>query len=186
MSIDAITSGVKPGGVSTTTSSNCVPEKRVDLADELDRDDARVVGPPRREQRPDARSCVDEEVLELLGVERALGEGEVVDRLLRAEAHAEGDVAELEVEVDDDGALARFLERDREVRRDERLAGAALRAEHDDQPAGAPRSGLAPCRPRDHLLDREPDLVAASGAASGCRPRRPRTRGGRSRSATPR
>ena len=44
-----------------------------------------------------------------------------------------GDVAELEIEIDEaDSSVAAAVEREREVRRHQRLAGAALRREHDD------------------------------------------------------
>ncbi len=84
--------------------------------------------------------------VELLGVERPAGEREVVEGSLRAEPEAEGDVAELEVEVDDRDARARLRERDAEVRADERLARAAFRPEHADEPALVPDDPPSPLR----------------------------------------
>ena len=52
---------------------------------------------------------LDEELVDPLRVHDPLGQGELVDRLVRVQAHAERDVPELQVEVDDDGPLAGFL-----------------------------------------------------------------------------
>ena len=54
-SIDAITSGVKPGGVSTTTKSLLARSSGVELAQELDRHGAGLVGPHRRHQHAQPR-----------------------------------------------------------------------------------------------------------------------------------
>ena len=74
-----------------------------------------------------------QEGVELVGVERARGLGEVVDRSLGREPEAERDVAELEVEVDERDLLAALREADGEVGRGQRLARAALGPEDADE-----------------------------------------------------
>ena len=120
-------------------------EGRVDLAQEVDGDDRGVVGPARRDQHLDTRGVRHQEPVELLLVERAAGADEVEDRLLGGQPHAEADVPELQVEVDQRDRLAVLGERDREVGRGQRLAGAALGAEHADQRRTA--EGRTPRRP---------------------------------------
>ncbi len=60
--------------------------------------------------------------------------GEVVHGSLRRQAETQGHVAELEVEVDERHLLAALGEADGQVRRRQRLAGAALRPEDADEP----------------------------------------------------
>ena len=84
------------------------PQRRVDVPDQLDRDRARLVGPRRREQGAEAGRMRHQVRGELLGVERATGEREVVERSVGAEPEAQGDIAELQVEVDDRDALPRL------------------------------------------------------------------------------
>ena len=95
-------------------------------------------------------SCSHHVVVELVLVEGAPRDGEVVHRLLGRQAHAEPDVAELQVEIDDEDLLPGERERDREVARGEGLARAALRAEHADETPVAPLSALAPRRASGH------------------------------------
>ena len=92
---------------------------------------------------------LDEERLELVPVERAARERQVVDRLLGREPESERDVAELEVEVDDHDALADSRRGRPRGCRGERLAGPALGAEHADE-RGAIEMPLSvtPPRPR--------------------------------------
>ncbi len=72
--------------------------------------------------------------LELVPVERTRGLGEVVHRSLRWQTEAQRHVAELEVEVDERHLLAALGEAHGQVRRRQRLAGAALRPEDADEP----------------------------------------------------
>ncbi len=60
--------------------------------------------------------------------------GEVVHGSLRRQTEAQRHVAELEVEVDERHLLAALGEADGQVRRRQRLAGAALRPEDADEP----------------------------------------------------
>ena len=62
-----------------------------------------LVGPHRREQDAQAGAVLGQVAVELLGVEHAAGRREVVDRPLGLQAQREPDVAELQVEIDDDG-----------------------------------------------------------------------------------
>ena len=74
-----------------------------------------------------------QEAVELLGVERAAGLHQVVYRAVRCDAEREPEVTELQVEVDEHDLLTAHRERDREVGRNERLAGTALGSEDADQ-----------------------------------------------------
>src|SRR6185312_12429926 len=87
----------------------------------------------------------DEIGIELLDVDRAAGECEVVHRQIGRESHAEADVAELEIQVHDRRAHATLSECNREVRAGQRLPGATLRPEYGDQPPeiGTLRGGTA-------------------------------------------
>jgi len=78
---------------------------------------------------------LDEVAVELRRVGCHPRHREVVHRPLRAQPHGEADVAELQVEVHDDGATVVGRQRHREVRRHERLPGAPLRTEDGDDPA---------------------------------------------------
>ena len=109
-------------------------QDRVDLAQELGADRARLIGPPRRDEGVHPRGVQRHERLELVPVEHAGGLREVVDGLLGRQPEAQRHVAELEVEVDERHALAALREAHGEVRRRQRLAGAALRAEDADEP----------------------------------------------------
>ena len=93
------------------------PRDHEDVAQQLDRDRARLVRPRRREEHVDAGVVRHHVVGELVLVERAAREREVVHRLLGRKPHAEADVAELEVEVDDEDLLTGEREGDREVAR---------------------------------------------------------------------
>ena len=97
--------------------------------------------------------------VELLVVEGRAGLHQVVHRPLGREPEGEADVAELEVEVDEDDVRVALGERDREVRRDERLAGAALRAEDRDDRGGRLAGHGEALAPGDDLLERERDLL---------------------------
>ncbi len=124
---------------------------------ERDRDGGRLVGTHRRQQ--DARSglVLDEEVGDLVGVDRSAGNGEVVDRAMRPQAERQADVAELQVDVDDHRRPAALGERHREVARRERLPGAALGPENRDQLTGR-RRGRRTAPPGDRLLEGEREL----------------------------
>jgi hypothetical protein len=96
---------------------------------------------------------------ELVLVERAAGDREVVHRLLGRQPEGERHVPELQVEVDDEHLLPREGERRGEVARRERLARAALRAEHADEPALPPLArGPVTRPPGDRLAHREAQL----------------------------
>src|ERR671931_2907646 len=102
--------------------------------------------------------------LELAGIERAARLNEVVDRLLGPDTHREGEVAELQIEVDDRHRLPGLRKRDREVRRGDGLAGSTLRPEHADHRRGAVLAALARCAlARKDLLKREVDLLWCLG-----------------------
>src|SRR3954451_1772122 len=73
---------------------------------------------------------------ELLHVEFSGCHDEVIDRLLGLDAHHDRRIAELQVEVEQQRLATLLGERSREVRRGDRLAGAALRREHRDHAAG--------------------------------------------------
>src|SRR5438132_5269028 len=97
-----------------------------------------------------------EEVLELLRIERSSGAHEVVDRPLGLKAERQSHVSELEIEVDDRHAVSRVGERDREIDGRQRLAAAALQAQHADHAtellSGYDRVAAAA---RHSLLERE-------------------------------
>jgi hypothetical protein len=97
---------------------------------------------------------VGDEVVDLVEVERATDAGEVVDRPLGREAHRDSDVAELQVEIDDDGALALLRQRHGEVAGGQRLPGPALRPDDADHRARRPSRGRAAAS-RHHLLQRK-------------------------------
>ena len=118
----------------------------------LDRDGARLVGPRRRDQHLDAGGVADQVPVELLVVERRAGLHQVVHRPLGREPEGEADVAELEVEVDEDDVRVALGERDGEVRRDERLPGAALRPEDRDERRRRLAGDGEALAARDHLL----------------------------------
>src|SRR4029079_6821698 len=71
-----------------------------DGGDVLGRDRVGLVGPYRREQDVHAVPGARGEPAQTLGVHRAAGRGQVVDRVLRLDAENDADVAELQVEVD--------------------------------------------------------------------------------------
>ena len=97
---------------------------------------------------------------ELLGVELARGDHEVVDRLVGLDPEHDRGVPELQVEVDEERPLALVLgEGGGEVRGQDGLARSALRREHgDDAPAPGRSGGGAPAGParlangEDHVL----------------------------------
>ena len=92
---------------------------------------------------------------QLLGVERAAGHDELVDRLARRYAQCEPNVTKLEVEIDKRDPVAGLSERNAEVARNERLPCATLRPEHGDHSAiaGSRRRGGA-IAARHRLLQR--------------------------------
>ena len=163
VSIEAITSGVKPGGVSTITKSCIARSTRVDLAQELDRDDARLVGPRRREQRADARrSASIRKPSSFSASSEPPGLDEVVDRALRAQAERRA----RRRRTAGRGRRARRCsprigERDREVASTSascrcRPSGPSTQIERRRRPAGRGRRALPA---GEHLLQREPDLL---------------------------
>ena len=165
-SIVAMTSGLKPGGVSIDHELERRAERRVEVLEELHRHRLRLLGPHRGEQDPHAGAVLGEIAVELLGVEQAAGRGQVVDRPLRLQAEREPGVAELQIEVHDDRAVAGVGQRDAEVGRGERLADAALRSQDAHELAavlagGAARSGA-----------RSPSASRRRSAAPGRRRRR--------------
>ncbi len=101
----------------------------------------------------------DQVPVELLVVERRAGLHQVVHRPLGREPEGEADVAELEVEVDQDDVRVALGERDREIRRDERLPGAALRSEDGDDRGSRLTGNRKSLLSRDDLLECEGDLL---------------------------
>ena len=100
---------------------------------------------------------------ELVGVELSWSVDEVEDRLLRLDAEHDRGVAELQVEIEQQRAAVSGLRQcGGEVRRDHRLARAALRREDRDDPAFLP---CARCRTRcvRRLADREDDVLGQRG-----------------------
>ena len=96
--------------------------------------------------------------LELLVVEGRACPHQVVHRVLGRHSECEPDVAELEVEVNEDDVRVALGERDGEVRRDERLPGASLRPQDgDERRIRLARDGEA-LAARDDFLEREGDL----------------------------
>ena len=115
---------------------------------------------------------------ELLRVELAGSDDEVEDRLLRLDAEHDRRVPELQVEVEQQRALALALrERGGQVRRDDRLARPALRREHRHEPpsrstaAARRRSGVRGLADREHdvlrqLRQQSTSATSASSASS--------------------
>ena len=106
--------------------------------------------------------CFGDVARELLRVELARGDDQVVDRLRRLEPEHDRGVAELEVEIEQERPAALVLrERRREVRGRDGLARAALRREHGDDPAVAGRAalGLEPAAGVTGLAEREDDVL---------------------------
>ncbi len=101
----------------------------------------------------------DQERVDLVGVERATGGGEVVDRPLRPQPKRQRDVAELQVEIDQHHAAAAREQRQREVAGDHRLADPALGPEDADH--RRERCVLLAGRDlaHDRLVQRERDVV---------------------------
>ena len=102
-------------------------------------------------------SVLDDVAAELLGVEVAGRRGEVVQRPLGPiEAEDDADVAELDVEVEQQRAHVSLGEPDRQVDGERRLAGAALRRRDHDHARGLGQLARpAACR----LAERERDHV---------------------------
>ena len=135
-------------------------QDRVDLAQELGADGARLVGAARGDERVHARGVQGHERLQLVPVERARRLRQVVHGLLRRQPEAERDVAELEVEVDQGDTLAFLREADREVRRRQGLARPALRPEDADEPRVlVDERRLGPLLAGHELVDLEADLL---------------------------
>ena len=154
-----------------------------------------VLRAQRRRQDVDPAPVPGHVAGELLGVELARGDDEVVDRLLRLEPEHDRGVPELEVEVEQERALLLVLrEAGGQVRRGHRLAGPALRREdRDDAAATGVRAfgdepaarGCGPCAERRRRSRsaaaaagrrRRPRLRARRRAAPTTRPRRGRRR----------
>ena len=107
---------------------------------------------------------VDDVRVDLVRIDRAARHRKVVDRDIRWQAERETDVAELEVEVDQNHALAALGQHDGEVRGRERLARTALRPEHRHDPRVVlPRRGVRAQAPLYRLVDREAHLLARLG-----------------------
>src|SRR6187399_817106 len=99
-----------------------------------------------------------EEAVDLLRIDRTARADEVVDRPLGREAQRNADVAELEIEIDEDGLRAAKRERNREIGGRDALAGSALRPEHaDHRLSGCPE--IAAASPCEHLVECESHLV---------------------------
>src|SRR5439155_19153185 len=101
-------------------------------------DELRVLGPDRRGEDVEARGVARRVAGQLLGIELARSGDEILDRLLRLDPEHDRGVPELEVEVEQQGSLARCLgERGGEVRRHDGLARPALGREDGDHAAVA-------------------------------------------------
>ncbi len=166
LSIVAITSGVNPGGVSTTTKSTIEPERRVDLAQELDRDDRGVVGPGwARAAALTPEEWVSRKPLSFSSSSEPPVRTRSKIVVSGADAHAEPDVAELEVEVD---------ERDRSCRARRARPRARSTSASCPVPPFGPSTQMSGARlnvadsalarlARDRLLEREEHLVGGDG-----------------------
>src|SRR2546423_4715792 len=97
--------------------------------------------------------------LELLVVERWSRLHQVVHGPFGREPKSEADVAELEVQIDEDDVRVPLGEGDGEVRRDERLSGAALWPQDRDERRGCPSRNIETLFSRDDLLQGERDLL---------------------------
>ena len=93
--------------------------------------------------------------VDLLGIQRAAGLGQVVDRPIGRQAEREPDVAELQVEVDDGHPLTGCRQGDGQVARGQRLARSTLRPQHADHRRGGHGSRRGAVAAGEHLLDRE-------------------------------
>ena len=167
------------------------PQHRVDLAQELDRDRARLVGPARRQQHPGAPTRARR------GRPRASPRRASRPRWRgrRSSARAEARAPARRRRTGGRGRpratrLPCRGERDGEVRRRERLAGAALRAEHADHRRQLAVDAASASRPR--LAGRNtPSRARTSPAPAGLRqldrrrPPPPRRRGARNPSGAP-
>ena len=135
-------------------------QNREDVAQEVDGDRTRLIRPGRREEDAHPRRVAHEVITDLVGVDRACGPSEVVDRLVGTNAERETDVAELKIQVDEDRLVPRRSQRNGEIGRDQRLARPALRpqdADHRSKCDAARNRGAA--APRHRLLERESDPV---------------------------
>ena len=102
--------------------------------------------------------------VELLGVERSAGLGELVESPFRGKAESEPHVAELQVEVDDGDLVAALGEADSEVAGRQGLAGPALRAEDADHRREGDSRRRARALPAGHgLAEGEEDVLLRLG-----------------------
>ncbi len=136
------------------------------VAEALLGDQLGVLGPKRRRQDVHARLMGGDVAGQCLGVELAPGHDQVVDGLVRLDPHHDGDVAELQVEVEQERPpLMLAGEQHGQVAGQRGLAGPALGREQRDDLALGVRGGLARHRAgaargeRVGLLDREHDAV---------------------------
>ena len=107
LSIVAITSGGEARrGVDDDVVEH-LAQRRVDLAQELDRDDRGVIGPARGDQHLDTRRVRHQEPSSFSSSSEppVRTRSKIVD--LGRQAHRQADVAELEVEVDEGDASCR-------------------------------------------------------------------------------
>ncbi len=104
-------------------------------------DEVGLLRPLRRGEHVDARAVTQRERRQLLGVELARSRDHVVQRLFRLEAEHDRHVAELDVQVEQQHALALDVAQvGGEVRRRDRLSGSALgREDRQDPPAHSAR-----------------------------------------------
>ena len=158
--------------MSMTMRAVDAPQERQHLLDVARRHHLGHLDARRGEQDVDPRRVAPEHVAEV-GLGDPVGR-QVQDRR-RVDRHLEQrpQVAELEAAVDQDGPLVELAERDREVEGDRRLADAALRREHGQDPRRAQRRlarlEVLVHRPRSGSSGRS--RRTASRGRRGCRAR---------------
>ena len=119
----------------------------------------RILGPHGSGENVEPARVPGDVTRELLRVELARSDDEVVHGLRRLEAEHDGGVAELEVEVEEQRALPLLLREHRgKARRDDRLAGAPLGREHRHDAAAMRRGLQLPASVR-RLANGEDDVV---------------------------
>src|SRR3954451_4480659 len=119
-----------------------------------------MIRPSWREQNSRSRLVRRQVRLDLVRVRRAARLREVVNRLVRSQAHREAGIAELQVEIDQQRRVPGVGETDDEVAGSNGLAASALRAEDADHrrdgDAARYRRALLP---RDRFVEREENAV---------------------------
>src|SRR5262249_52163684 len=111
------------------------------------------------QERGRSRRVRREELLDLVRIDAASADAQVVDRPPGLESERNADVAKLEVAVDNHGLPPGERKRDGEIAGGERLAGAAFRADDRDQRAECRRFTGCAASAGDSLLEGEGERV---------------------------